>query len=156
MCRGGWSALREKPPWWRAPACSARQAAGSGERFWDGRLAKITGNPQTPQQPGKLCSRGHAGINNLYDPDRLLYPLKRSGARGEGKWARHSWEQALEEMAKRFTALRKGDRTEALWMEMGGSGSPELMALEFLKAFGSPVVFSRGGRLGVERPGPDR
>jgi thiosulfate reductase / polysulfide reductase chain A len=125
--------------------------AGCGIRgeILDGRLEKITGNPKHPNNRGKLCSRGHAGINNLYDPDRLLYPLKRSGARGEGKWARITWEQALEEMAKRFTALRKGGRTEALWMEMGGSGSPELMALEFLKAFGSPVVFSEEDGLGL-------
>jgi thiosulfate reductase/polysulfide reductase chain A len=125
--------------------------AGCGIRgeILDGRLEKITGNPKHPNNRGKLCSRGHAGINTLYDPDRLLYPLKRSGGRGDGKWARITWEQAFEEMAKRFTALRKGGRTEALWMEMGGPGSSELMALEFLKAFGSPVVFSEGDALGL-------
>ena len=57
--------------------------AGCGIRgeILDGRLEKITGNPQHPNNRGKLCSRGHAGINTLYDPDRLLYPLKRSGGR---------------------------------------------------------------------------
>ena len=117
--------------------------AGCGIRgeILDGRLEKILGNPQHPNNRGKLCSRGHAGINTLYDPDRLLYPLKRSGGRGEGKWAQITWEQAYEEMAKRFAPLRKGGRTEALWVEMGGPGSQELMALEFLKAFGSPLVF---------------
>jgi anaerobic selenocysteine-containing dehydrogenase len=125
--------------------------AGCGIRgeILDGRLEKITGNPHHPSNRGKLCSRGHAGINILYDPDRLLYPLKRSGGRGEGKWARITWEQAFEEMAKHFSALRKGGRTEALWMEMGGAGSAELMALEFLKAYGSPLVFTEGDGLGL-------
>src|SRR4030042_636021 len=57
----------------------------------DGRLVKIVGNPKHPNNRGKICSRGHAGINALYDPDRLLYPMKRSGGRGEGKWARITW-----------------------------------------------------------------
>ena len=124
--------------------------AGCGIRgeIQDGRLEKIVGNPKHPNSRGKLCSRGHAGINTLYDPDRLLYPLKRSGGRGEGKWVRVTWEEAFEEMAKRFTALRKGGRTEALWVEMGAPGSQELMTLEFLKAFGSPVIFSEADALG--------
>ena len=108
----------------------------------DGRLEKIVGNPKHPNNRGKLCSRGHAGINMLYDPDRLLQPMKRSGGRGEGKWTRITWEQALDEMAKRLVALKKSGRTEALWVEMNTPGSQELMALEFLKAFGRPIVFS--------------
>jgi nucleoside-diphosphate-sugar epimerase len=41
----------------------------------DGRLIKIVGNPKHPNNRGKICSRGYAGITVLYDPDRLLYPL---------------------------------------------------------------------------------
>jgi thiosulfate reductase/polysulfide reductase chain A len=115
----------------------------------DGRLEKIVGNPTHPNNRGRLCSRGHAGINTLYDPDRLLQPLKRSGGRGEGKWTRITWDQALEEMAKGFTALGKGGRSEALWVEMGTPGSQELMALDFLKALGAPTVFSEGDNPGI-------
>ncbi len=107
----------------------------------DGRVTKIVGNPKHPNNRGKICSRGHAGINVLYDPDRLLYPLKRSGARGEGKWTRISWEQAWEEIAKRWAGLQQGGKTQALWVEMGNGGSKDLMALEFFKAYGSPVIF---------------
>jgi thiosulfate reductase/polysulfide reductase chain A len=114
----------------------------------DGRLVRIVGNPRHPNNRGRLCSRGHAGINTLYDPDRILQPLKRSGGRGEGKWTRITWDQALEEMAKKFTALKRGGRTEALWVEMGAPGSRELMALDFLRALGSPTVFSEGDALG--------
>ncbi|NWF53527.1 MAG: molybdopterin-dependent oxidoreductase [Syntrophaceae bacterium] len=115
----------------------------------DGRLEKIVGNPKHPNNRGKLCARGHAGVNVLYDPDRLLQPLKRSGGRGEGKWTRISWDQALEELAKRFADLRKSGRSEGLWVEMGMPGSQDLMALEFLKAFGSPQVFPEADGLGV-------
>ena len=111
----------------------------------DGRLIKITGNPKHPNNRGKLCSRGHAGVNTLYDPDRLLYPLKRSGERGEGKWTRISWDQAFQEISKRLTALYEKGKTESLWVEMGVPGSRDLLVLNFLKGFGSPVVFAESG-----------
>jgi thiosulfate reductase/polysulfide reductase chain A len=107
----------------------------------DGRVIEISGNPKHPNNRGKICSRGHAGLNVLYDPDRLLYPLKRSGARGEGRWSRISWNQALEEIAKRLTVLHRHKDTELFWVEMGTPGSKELVALDFLKALGSPTVF---------------
>ena len=51
----------------------------------DGRLVKLEGHPDSIRGLGKLCSKGAAGINQLYDPDRVLYPMKRAGKRGEGK-----------------------------------------------------------------------
>ena len=42
-----------------------------------------------------------AGINQLYDPDRILYPMKRVGKRGEGRWKRITWEEALTELTAR-------------------------------------------------------
>lgn len=111
----------------------------------DGRLIKITGNPKHPNNRGKLCSRGHAGVNTLYDLDRLLSPLKRSGERGEGQWTRISWDQAFQEISKRLTALYQKGKTESLWVEMGLPGSRDLLVLNFLKAFGSTVVFAESG-----------
>ncbi|HWT77781.1 MAG TPA: molybdopterin-dependent oxidoreductase, partial [Candidatus Methylomirabilis sp.] len=108
----------------------------------DNRLTNITGNPKHPNSRGKLCSRGHAGMTILYDPDRLLYPMKRSGARGEGRWSRISWDQALEEIAKKLNALYPHGESELLWVEMGTPGAQELLVLNFLKALGSPTVFA--------------
>lgn len=118
-------------------------AAGCGilGEVIDGRVIEITGNPKHPNNRGKICSRGQAGLNVLYDPDRLLYPLKRSGARGEGRWSRISWDQALEEIAKRLSVLHGHRDTELLWVEMGTPGAKELVVLDFLKALGSPTVF---------------
>jgi anaerobic selenocysteine-containing dehydrogenase len=62
----------------------------------DGRLKKIEGNPELPRTNGKLCARGQAGVNIVYNPDRLLHPLKRVGKRGEGQWKKISWDEALD------------------------------------------------------------
>jgi len=62
----------------------------------NGRLVRIEGNPESPATNGKLCARGLAAPKMLYDPDRLKYPLKRVGARGEGKWLRIGWGEAID------------------------------------------------------------
>ncbi len=62
----------------------------------DGRLVKIEGNHKLPRTNGKLCARGQAGVNVLYNTDRLLHPLKRVGKRGEGRWQIISWDEALD------------------------------------------------------------
>ena len=48
----------------------------------EGRLLKVEGNPNDPNSRGKLCARGHASLNHLYHPERLLFPLKRVGEPG--------------------------------------------------------------------------
>jgi anaerobic selenocysteine-containing dehydrogenase len=60
------------------------------------RLVKIEGNPQMLTTRGKICARGQAGINQVYNPDRLLHPMVRVGKRGEGKWKKISWDEALD------------------------------------------------------------
>lgn len=62
----------------------------------EGRLVKIEGNPELPRTGGKLCARGQAGVQTLYSPDRVLHPLLRTGKRGEGKWKKISWTEALD------------------------------------------------------------
>jgi anaerobic selenocysteine-containing dehydrogenase len=61
----------------------------------EGRLVKIDGNSESSRTRGRLCARGQAGVNQVYDPDRVLHPLVREGARGEGKWRRATWDEAL-------------------------------------------------------------
>lgn len=53
------------------------------------RIVKIEGNPKSLANEGKICAKGQAGINQIYDPDRILYPLKRIGERGSGKWEKY-------------------------------------------------------------------
>ena len=73
-------------------------------------LAAIQGNPHHINNQGKICARGIAGVNQVYDPDRLLHPLKRVGARGEGKWKKISWEQALTEISNRLQTINNENR----------------------------------------------
>ena len=59
----------------------------------DGAVRWIEGNPH--QLNGALCAKGSAGTALLHDNERLRYPMIREGARGEGKWKRVSWDEAL-------------------------------------------------------------
>ncbi len=61
----------------------------------DGVITHIEGNPDTPTW-GTMCSKGLSSIQHINHPDRLKYPLKRMGQRGEGKWQRISWDEALD------------------------------------------------------------
>jgi anaerobic selenocysteine-containing dehydrogenase len=67
----------------------------------DGRVVKIEGNPDIPSNVGTLCSRAYAIPQLMYSPYRLQYPLKRVGARGEGKWQRITWDEAMDTIAAR-------------------------------------------------------
>src|SRR5688500_7683049 len=60
---------------------------------------KFEGNPFHPGSRGRNCAKGPATKNQVYDPERILYPLKRAGRRGEGKWQRTTWEEALNDIA---------------------------------------------------------
>lgn len=56
----------------------------------DGRIVRI--EPVEADDKPKLCARGHAYRQRVYAPDRILYPLKRTGARGTGEFSRISWD----------------------------------------------------------------
>ncbi len=62
----------------------------------NGIVTKLDPNPLFPKSKNMLCARGCAGIQALYDPDRLKYPLIRTGKRGDGKYRRASWKEANE------------------------------------------------------------
>ncbi len=82
-----------------------------------GRLIKIKGNPKGPFNGTKVCAKAHAAIKLLYDPDRLKYPLKRTGERGEGKWTRISWNEAIDTISIQMekTLNRYGPESLALF-----------------------------------------
>ncbi|MDD3463144.1 MAG: molybdopterin-dependent oxidoreductase [Sulfurospirillaceae bacterium] len=62
----------------------------------NGIVTKLDPNPYFPKSRSMLCARGVAGIHALYDPDRLKYPLIRTGERGDGKYKRATWDEAYE------------------------------------------------------------
>ncbi len=85
-------------------------------------------NPESPDPGPQGCQRGACYTNKMYAPDRLKYPMKRLGQRGEGKWMRVSWDEALTEAADAIIdAMVKdgphsittdfGDETPQIWRQ---------------------------------------
>jgi thiosulfate reductase / polysulfide reductase chain A len=107
----------------------------------DGKLVKVSGNPEDPNNGKSLCAKGQSGptINNY--PERLLYPLKRIGKRGEGKWQRISWDEAYTEIASRIRKAVDEGKPEEVAIHIGRSRLAEEMN-RFLNAIGSPSLFN--------------
>src|SRR5574337_1580151 len=102
-----------------------------------GRVVKLEGNPENSHSTGKLCARGQSGLMTTYDPDRVLYPLIRVGKRGEGRFRRASWEEALDLVAGKMNEIKEKYGPEAMIF----SSTHNLSQVQFenlLNAFGSP------------------
>lgn len=103
-----------------------------------GKVVRLTGDPEFYTK-GFFCDRGTRFAEHLYHPDRLNYPLKRKGKRGEAKWERISWDQALDEIASKLTELKGRYGPETLATTCGtGRGHQETFKERFLHLFGSP------------------
>ena len=72
-----------------------------------GGILKVEGDPESPISRGLLCTKGLAARDLVTNPGRLRHPLKRVGERGEGKWERISWEEALDQIAKKLLQYRE-------------------------------------------------
>lgn len=83
-------------------------------RVKNGVLEKIEGNPLNPNSRGGTCAKGQAGIMQLYDPDRIKYPMIRAGERGEGKWRRASWDEAFGYVADKLNDIMEEHGPESL------------------------------------------
>jgi anaerobic selenocysteine-containing dehydrogenase len=90
---------------WSAPGCHM----GCGVLLYskDGRLVKVEGDPLNPVNSGRLCMRCLNLVEAVNHPDRLKYPMKRAGERGENKWERISWEEALDLIEEKVTSIKK-------------------------------------------------
>lgn len=73
----------------------------------NGRGSRLRGNPDHPVTRGFLCGKVARYLDREYSPDRLLYPQKRIGGKGEGRFARITWDEALDEIAGRLDSLSK-------------------------------------------------
>jgi thiosulfate reductase/polysulfide reductase chain A len=104
----------------------------------DGKVLKVRGNPNHPLTKGKLCARGNAGPALLNDPDRLKFPQIRTGARGEGKLRRASWDEALNMLADRLKDIKKKYGPEAIAMLPHGVSAGFFSTV--MKAFGTPNI----------------
>ncbi len=129
-------------------------------------IRKIEGNPVHPGSRGRTCAKGVVTPNQLEDPDRILYPLRRTGDRGEGKWERVTWDEALADIGGRIRKAIQEGRREELMYHVGRPGE-DGYANRVLQAWGvdghnsHTNVCSSSARLGHflwsgdDRPSPD-
>jgi len=82
-------------------------------------LVRITGNDEDPILQGRVCPKSQMTLQMYHSEHRLRYPQKRVGARGEGRFERISWDQALDEIAAKLTVMRDKYGPEALAMFIG-------------------------------------
>ena len=85
----------------------------------NGRLVRVSGDPDSPLNRGRLCPKGAASLEQVYHPDRLTFPLRRAGARGGGQWERLSWEEAYGDIVQKLLAIRESDGPQAIALGTG-------------------------------------
>ncbi|MES0490027.1 MAG: molybdopterin-dependent oxidoreductase [Leptospirales bacterium] len=129
-------------------------------------VRKFEGNPHHPSSRGRNCAKGPATINQIQDPDRIMYPMKRKGERGSGEWERVSWEEALEDISGRLRKALKEERNNEVAYHVGRPGHEGYME-RVLNAWGvdghnsHTNICSAGARFGYaiwhgyDRPSPD-
>ena len=71
----------------------------------NGKAVEIRGDPTHPTTSGKLCTKVARYLDRTYSADRILHPMHRIGRKGAGRFARTSWDEALQEIAERFAAI---------------------------------------------------
>ncbi|MDO8739442.1 molybdopterin-dependent oxidoreductase [Candidatus Deferrimicrobium sp.] len=127
----------------------------------DGRAAKVRGNRYSKANNGFCCPRGHLMLQQLYDPDRVKVPMKRTNPlKGRGvdpKFVPITWDEALEIVADKMLELRKNNEPDKL-MYMRGRYSPtstELLYGTLPKIYGTPNYFSHSAICAeAEKMGP--
>ena len=131
-----------------------------------GEVQKFEGNPEHPGSRGRNCAKGPATLNQITDPDRILYPLKRTGKRGEGKWERVSWNEVLDELAGRIRKAIVEDRRQEIMYHVGRPGedgfTERILAAWGIDGHNSHTnICSSSSRegyqlwMGLDRPSPD-
>ena len=131
------------------------------------KIQKFEGNPAHPGSRGRNCAKGPATLNQVTDPERILYPLRRAAKRGEGKWERVSWDEVLDDLAQRIRKALTEDRRNEIVYHVGRPGHELVYNQRILHAWGidghnsHTNVCSAGARTGyalwhgADRPSPD-
>ncbi len=129
-------------------------------------IKKLEGNPHHPASRGRNCAKGPATINQVNDPGRILYPLKRSGPRGSGQFERTTWDEVLDTFAARIRKALIENRRDEVMYHVGRPGADGYMD-RVLQAWGvdghnsHTNVCSSSARVGyalwtgADRPSPD-
>ena len=103
----------------------------------DNKILRVRRDPDHPITPHSLCNKGAAYPDQIYHKDRILYPLKSVGKRGEGKWARVSWDEAMDEIGERLNKIVDQYGPESV-SGTAGAIVPYDLTRRFLNVLGSP------------------
>lgn len=105
-----------------------------------GRVKEVAPNPAHPASRGALCIKGVRGLPGIaYSERRLLHPLRRVGARGEGRWTEVSWDEALDEVAQGLARVRQQYGPPAVvGATSGGFFSRSVVVALLMRSIGSP------------------
>lgn len=104
----------------------------------DGKVIKVEGNKSQPSSCGHVCVKGAALKQALYSPKRLLYPMKRVGERGEGKFERISWEQAYQTIAEKLNQSKERYGAKSTMFYVGHPKWFRAQATDLANAYGTP------------------
>lgn len=109
----------------------------------DNQIVEVKGDPQGYLNRGYTCFKGKVSADRLSHPDRLRYPIKRAGKRGEGKWQRVSWEEALDETARNILRIKDTHGARAVGFGVGmPKGLEHFVLIRLANIFGSPNVIA--------------
>ena len=131
------------------------------------RIKKFEGNPEHPGSRGRNCAKGPATLNQVDDPERIRYPMRRVGPRGGGQWERVSWDEALDDIAGRIRKALVEGRPKEVMYHLGRPGHELIYLQRVFHAWGidghnsHTNVCSASARagyafwMGMDRPSPD-
>ncbi len=85
----------------------------------DGAAVKLRGNPDQPYTRGALCVKVNRYLEHARADDRILYPMRRVGPKGSGRFERITWEEALDEISVRLRGIVEEHGGEAIWPYLG-------------------------------------
>lgn len=107
----------------------------------DGEVLGVEGNPLDPNTNGKLCAKAHGGVAAIDYPERIVYPLKRIGKRGDGLWERITMEEAYETIASKIKPVLDSGHPERVVFHAGRNRIDDITN-RFMDAIGSPVILN--------------
>jgi len=111
----------------------------------NGKIVKVEGDPESSLNRGTVCAKGIAQVERLAHPDRLRHPLKRAGARGEGRWERISWEEALSTIVQKIKGAIAEDGERSIAFAQGTPKGLELyMMIRLANLLKVPTVATPG------------
>ena len=118
------------------PICD--RGCGMDAYVKDGKIIKVEGSMDHPANKGYLCPRGISARAHIYKEDRVLYPMKRVGKRGEGKFERISWEEAYSIIAENLLRIKKDFGPQSVTFYSGHTKWYRTFVQRLAYSFGTP------------------